>query len=36
MGHLRIKANKFGYKEKDKRLKEQFINSLNDADMMMR
>ena len=34
MGHLRIKASKYDYKEKDRRLKEQFINGINDEDMM--
>ena len=34
MSHLRIKANESGNKGKDKRLKEQFINSINDNDMM--
>ena len=33
MGHLRIKSDKCGFKEKDRRLKEQFINGIND-DMM--
>ena len=30
MDHLRIKANKCDYKEKDRRLKEKFINDIND------
>ena len=30
MGCLRIKANKSGYKEKNRRLKEQFLNDIND------
>ena len=34
MGCFRIRANEFGYKEKDRRLKEQFINGINDDDMM--
>ena len=34
MGHLRIKANECKYKERDRRLKEQFINGINDDDMM--
>ena len=34
MGHLRMKANEGWYKEKDRRLKEQFINDINDDDMM--
>ena len=32
MGCLRIKANKCGYKEKDRRLKEQFIYCKNNND----
>ena len=34
IGHFRIKANECGYKEKDKILKEQLINGINDDDMM--
>ena len=34
MGHLRIKANKRKYKERDRRLKEQFTNRINDDDVM--
>ena len=34
IGHLRITASKCGYKGKDRRLKEQFINGINDGDMM--
>ena len=34
MGHLRIKANECGYKDKDRKLKEQFINGINYNDMM--
>ena len=34
MGHLSIKANECEYKEGDKRLKEQFINRINDDKMM--
>ena len=34
MGHLGIKANKCEYKERDRRLKEQFINGINDDDMI--
>ena len=34
MGNLRSKANKCGYKGKERTLKEQFINSINDDDMM--
>ena len=33
-GSLRIKAKECEYKEKDKRLKEQFINSTNNDDLM--
>ena len=33
-GHLRIKANECRYKEKDWRLIEQFINAINDNDMI--
>ena len=32
MGHLRIKANKCGCKEKDRRPKKQFIKSINNED----
>ena len=28
MGHLRLKAFEHGYEEKDRRLKEQFINKI--------
>ena len=34
MDHLIIKANKCEYKERDGSLKEQFINEINDDDMM--
>ena len=34
MGHLIIKVNEFGYKEKDRRFKEQFIDGIGDNDMM--
>ena len=34
ISHLRIKANKGGYKEKNSKLKEQFINGIRDDDMM--
>ena len=34
MSYLRIKANKCGYKEKDRGFKEQFINDISDDDMM--
>ena len=30
MNHPRIKSNEYVYKEKDIRLKEQFINGIND------
>ena len=32
MGHLRIRANEFWYKQTDRRLKEEFINGMNDVD----
>ena len=34
IGCLRVKANECEYKEKDRRLKEQFINGINNYDMM--
>ena len=34
MGFIRIKENKYSYKEKDRRLQEQFINGKTDNDMM--
>ena len=34
MGHLRIKENEGVYKEKDRSVKEQFISSINDSNMM--
>ena len=34
MGHCKIKANDCGYKEKDRRLKQQFINGICDDNMM--
>ena len=34
MDYIRIKAYVCRYKGKDRRLKEQFINSINDDDMM--
>ena len=34
MGCLRVKANEYKYERKDTRLKEQFINGINDDDMM--
>ena len=34
MDHLRIKANKYEYKEEGRRLKEQFINCINDGDLI--
>ena len=34
MGHLRIKSIECSYKEKDWKLKEQFINGINDNDMV--
>ena len=33
-GVLRIKANECGYKEEDRMLKNQFINHINDENMM--
>ena len=37
MGHLnlRVKANKYEYNERDGQLKEQFINGINDKEMMI-
>ena len=34
-GQLRLKANECGYKERDRRLKEQFINDVSDKVIMM-
>ena len=34
MDHFRMNANKCEYKDKDRRLEEQFINGINDDDMM--
>ena len=34
MGHIRIKINEAGYKEKYRRLKEQSINGIDDNNMM--
>ena len=34
MHYIRIEANECNYKEKDRRLNEQFINSMNNDDMM--
>ena len=34
MGQLRVRVTKFTYKERDKRLKEQTINGINDQVMM--
>ena len=34
MGHYRIKANVCEYKERDRTLKEQFINGINNCEMM--
>ena len=34
IGHLRMKANECGFKEKDRKLKEQFINDISDDDIM--
>ena len=33
IGCYRVRANKCGYKEKDRKLKELFINSTNDDDV---
>ena len=33
-GQLRIKSNECNYIEKDRRLKKQLINGINDADMI--
>ena len=33
-GLLQIKANEYDYKEKDRMLKEQLINGINDHDMI--
>ena len=35
IGHLRHKASKCGFKERETRLKEQFINSIKNEEMMM-
>ena len=34
MGYLKIKADKCGYIDKYRRLKEQFINGINDNNIM--
>ena len=34
MGHLRMKANEFGYIEKDRKLKEPIIIDINDGVMI--
>ena len=34
MGYLRIKPNECKYKENNRRVKEQFMNGINDGDMM--
>ena len=34
IGHLRVRANECEYKEEDRRLKEQFINGINDDDLV--
>ena len=34
MDHLRMKVKKCGYKEKDRRLKDQFINGINNDYIM--
>ena len=35
MGHLRLEVSECGYKVKDRRHKEQFINSISDKEMML-
>ena len=34
MGHLRGKVNEFEFRENNRRLKEQFINGINDDGMV--
>ena len=34
MGHLRLKAKECGYKEKERKLMQQIINSISDEQMM--
>ena len=34
MENIKLKANKLGYKERDRRLKEQFINGISDKESM--
>ena len=34
MGYLRVKSNKYGCKEKDRMLKQDFINGIHGGDMM--
>ena len=34
MGHLRGKVNEFEYRERERRLKEEFINDISDNDRM--
>ena len=34
MGHLRVTANKYKYKKSNRRLKEQFMNGINDEKMI--
>ena len=34
MGHLRINANEYSYKDHDRQLKEQFLNGINDEMVM--
>ena len=36
MGHLRIKANECGYKERGRMLKEKIINGISDEEIMMK
>ena len=35
MGQLRLKANECGHKEGYRRIKEQFVNSISDEEMMI-
>ena len=35
MGNLRVKADEYEYKERDRRIKDQFINGINDDEIMI-
>ena len=35
MGHVRVKANEYEYKQRDRRLNEQLINRSNDDKMII-